>query len=87
MSQTNMNCQTGGITLGPGSRTRVPKRFKTCTSVKLTLQKLHREKGRFQKNGYRADKVPSFVFRLFTKNQNFHEFYKQTLLLRCPKLM
>ena len=60
MSQTNMNCQAGSITLGLGSRSRVPKRFKTCTSVKLTLQKLHREINRFQKLDFAPEKRQAF---------------------------
>ena len=52
MSQTNMNCQAGNIALGMGSRSRVPKRFKTCTSVKLTRQTLHREINRVSKNDF-----------------------------------
>ena len=61
MSQTNMNCQAGSIALGLGSRSRVPKRSKTCTSVKLTLQTLHREINRFSKITLRAEKTTSFL--------------------------
>ena len=77
----------GGHHFGSGKSFPRSKTFQNMHFCETDISKTTSRNQPFFKKWIRADKAPSFVFRLFTNNQNFHEFYKKELLLRCPKLI